>query len=136
VADLPRRIAIATPDETRATTIGDLVVRARLVEGWQWYPTPAEVAVAYFDGLRPLAIVVDHLHRTETLAAARIIRTVERDEGIVSVRGVPIVCAFNGDHPEDPRPPDRDMPVSAWISRAVFLRDLVEVLKLRGVGRR
>lgn len=126
-----RRIAIATADESRATTIGDLVVRAELCEGWQWYTTPAAVAVAYFDGLRPLAIVVDHLHRTETLAAARIIRTVERDQGIV--RGVPIVVAYNGDHPEDPRPVDRDMPASAWISRAVLLRELVGVLVLKGV---
>lgn len=127
-----RRLAIATADESRATTIGDLVVRARLCEGWTWYATPAEVAVAYFDGARPIAIVVDHLHRTETIAAARIIRAVERDEGIGG-GGVPIIVAYNGDHPEDPRPVDSDRPASAWISRAVLLRELVGVLVLKGV---
>jgi hypothetical protein len=124
-----RRIYIATPDETRATTIGDLVVRAGLVEGWQWWTTPAELAVAIFDGGNPIAAIFDHLGRSETLDAVKIIRAVDRR--------VPLIVAYNGDHPEDPTAYDRERLVSAWIPRPVFLRHLVHVLELYGIqGRR
>lgn len=123
-----RRIAIATPDDTRATTIGDLVVRAGLVEGWRWFETPAALAVAVFDGLRPTAIVMDHLHRGETLDATKIIRS-------INLR-VPIVVAYNGDHPEDPTRYDRDRLVNSWIFRPVFLREIVGVLAIFDAMRR
>jgi hypothetical protein len=122
-----RRIYIATPDEARAASIGFLCVGEQLVEGWQWYETPGALAVAVIDGARPVASVIDHLRRTETIEACAAIRAVDRRACIIA--------AYNGDLDQGTRIPFEYV-ASAWIPRATLLRDLVWVLGLYGVTRR
>lgn len=122
-----RRIYIATPDEARAATIGFIVVGEQLVEGWQWYETPGALAVSVIDGARPIAIVIDHLRRAETIEACRAIRVVERK--------LPIIAAYNGDLDQAMGIPFEYV-ASAWIPRSALLRDLVWILGLYGVTRR
>lgn len=127
MANVPRRIYVATPDEARAASIGLLCVGERLVEGWQWYETPRAVAVKVIDGARPVAIIIDHLHRGQTIEACQAIRVVDRK--------LPIVCAYNGDLDQNTGIPFERV-ASAWVPRSALLRDLAWLLSIYDVRRR